>query len=111
MGNFCRLVEGAGGVSKRHKQYMLARGSHHKLADDKMPALVFIQVEPLEPPAGARPGERVYFGEGNDKQPAPAEPNRVQKKKIWEGVSTGSVVYSMSKHLPCTLVPTMPPGI
>lgn len=43
-------------------------------------------VEPLTPPQGAQPGERVWFGEGNENQAAPAEPNRVQKKKIWEAV-------------------------
>ncbi|GBF97673.1 aminoacyl tRNA synthase complex-interacting multifunctional [Raphidocelis subcapitata] len=41
------------------------------------------EVEPLAPPAGAAPGERVWFGEERE-QPAPAEPNAVQKKKHWE---------------------------
>lgn len=58
----------------------------HSLGDNLWPLRAAAQVEPLEPPAGARPGERVFFGEGNEKQPAPAEPNRVQKKKIWEQV-------------------------
>jgi len=43
-------------------------------------------VEPLVPPAEAKAGERVWFGEGNQAQAAPAEPNRVDKKKLWEGV-------------------------
>ncbi|KXZ55116.1 hypothetical protein GPECTOR_3g269 [Gonium pectorale] len=43
-------------------------------------------VEPLAPPAEAPVGERVYFGEDGKGQPAPAEPNRVQKKKMWEAV-------------------------
>ncbi|KIY93274.1 hypothetical protein MNEG_14688 [Monoraphidium neglectum] len=43
-------------------------------------------VEPLAPPEGAAVGERVWFGEGGKEQGAPAEPNRVQKKKIWEAV-------------------------
>ncbi|MEW5302523.1 MAG: hypothetical protein WDW38_002320 [Sanguina aurantia] len=43
-------------------------------------------VEPLVVPEGAVIGERVYFGEDGKQQPAPAEPNRVQKKKLWEGV-------------------------
>ncbi|KAI8464613.1 MAG: hypothetical protein J3K34DRAFT_474168 [Monoraphidium minutum] len=43
-------------------------------------------VEPLAPPEGAAVGERVWFGEGGEKQAAPVEPNRVQKKKIWEGL-------------------------
>ncbi|PNH08706.1 Tyrosine--tRNA ligase, cytoplasmic [Tetrabaena socialis] len=43
-------------------------------------------VEPLDPPAEAAVGERVYFGEGGKTQAAPAEPNRVQKKKLWEAV-------------------------
>lgn len=41
------------------------------------------QVEPLAPPAGAAPGERVWFGDHKE-QPKPAEPNAVQKKKHWE---------------------------
>jgi hypothetical protein len=41
------------------------------------------QVEPLSPPEGASPGERVWFGDARD-QPKPAEPNAVQKKKHWE---------------------------
>lgn len=43
------------------------------------------EVEPLSPPEGAAPGERVWFG-GAREQPAPAEPNQVQKKKVWESV-------------------------
>uniref|UniRef100_A0A7S0X374 tRNA-binding domain-containing protein n=1 Tax=Chlamydomonas leiostraca TaxID=1034604 RepID=A0A7S0X374_9CHLO len=43
------------------------------------------KVEPLNPPADAKAGERVWFGDDKE-QPAPAEPNRVQKKKIWETV-------------------------
>ncbi|PNW88805.1 hypothetical protein CHLRE_01g046652v5 [Chlamydomonas reinhardtii] len=43
-------------------------------------------VEPLAPPAEAPVGERVYFGEAGKTQAAPAEPNRVQKKKLWEAV-------------------------
>ncbi|GLC43440.1 hypothetical protein PLESTB_001557500 [Pleodorina starrii] len=43
-------------------------------------------VEPLAPPAEAPVGERVYFGEEGKNQAAPAEPNRVQKKKYWEAV-------------------------
>jgi len=42
------------------------------------------RVEPLSPPEGAAVGERVWFGEEGRGQPAAAEPNRVQKKKIWE---------------------------
>jgi aminoacyl tRNA synthase complex-interacting multifunctional protein 1 len=41
------------------------------------------EVEPLTPPAGAAPGERVWFGDARE-QPPPAEPNAVQKKKHWE---------------------------
>ena len=44
------------------------------------------QVEPLLPPAQAPVGERVWFGEGGKEQPPAAEPNRVQKKKMWEAV-------------------------
>lgn len=44
------------------------------------------KVEPLSPPADAPVGERVWFGEGNQNQPAAAEPNRVQKKKMWEAI-------------------------
>jgi len=42
------------------------------------------QVEPLRPPEGSQPGERVFFGEGSDNQPPPETPNKIQKKKIWE---------------------------
>lgn len=41
------------------------------------------EVEPLSPPEGALPGERVWFGDEKE-QPKPAEPNAVQKKKHWE---------------------------
>lgn len=40
-------------------------------------------VEPLTPPPGAAPGERVWFG-GESEQPKAAEPNQLQKKKFWE---------------------------
>ena len=47
-------------------------------------------VEPLVPPADAVVGERVWFGQGNEKQPAAAEPNRVQKvRRGLQGVWTG----------------------
>ncbi len=58
------------------------------------------QVEPLEPPASARPGERVWFGEGSQAQPAPAEPNRVQKKKIWEGACGLAPAPARARSLP-----------
>ncbi|XP_051122024.1 uncharacterized protein LOC127245282 isoform X2 [Andrographis paniculata] len=45
-------------------------------------------VELLVPPAGAVPGERVWFGSADEKDYPPqieiASPNQVQKKKIWE---------------------------
>eukprot|EP00887_Chlorella_sp_A99_P006267 scaffold3.g6267.t1 len=43
-------------------------------------------VEPLAPPAGAAVGERCFFGEGGEGQAEPANPNQVQKKKMWEAV-------------------------
>ena len=46
-------------------------------------------VEPLDPPAGAAPGERIGFeldGARPGEQPAPAGANQVQKKKVWEAV-------------------------
>mmetsp|Transcript_410 Transcript_410/g.1054 ORF Transcript_410/g.1054 Transcript_410/m.1054 type:complete len:253 (-) Transcript_410:377-1135(-) len=43
-------------------------------------------VEPLLPPEGAVVGERVFFGEGGENQPEPDTANKVQKKKLWEGV-------------------------
>ena len=44
-------------------------------------------VEPLDPPAGAAPGDRVLLaGVDADAAPAPATANQVAKKKIWEGV-------------------------
>ncbi|GMH38190.1 hypothetical protein BSKO_06074 [Bryopsis sp. KO-2023] len=42
-------------------------------------------VEPLRPPSGASVGERVYFGEEKE-QAEPEVPNKIQKKKIWEGI-------------------------
>ncbi|GFR49168.1 hypothetical protein Agub_g11190, partial [Astrephomene gubernaculifera] len=44
-----------------------------------------VTVEPLVPPAGARAGERVWFGE-DAQQPAAAEAKVVDKKKYWEAV-------------------------
>ncbi|GLI65759.1 hypothetical protein VaNZ11_009374, partial [Volvox africanus] len=44
-----------------------------------------VVVEPLVPPPGARPGERVWFGE-DSQQPAAADPKVVDKKKYWEAV-------------------------
>ncbi|KAJ0092698.1 hypothetical protein Patl1_27159 [Pistacia atlantica] len=43
-------------------------------------------VELLEPPEDSLPGERIWFGSEEDKenQSAPATPNQIQKKKIWE---------------------------
>lgn len=38
----------------------------------------FGQVEPLRPPEGSQPGERVFFGEGGDNQPPPETPNKVR---------------------------------
>ena len=56
---------------KSHGMLLAASNAEHTL------------VEPLAPPAGAAPGERVWFGDERA-QPAPAEPNQVQKKKHWE---------------------------
>ncbi|CAA7396050.1 unnamed protein product [Spirodela intermedia] len=46
------------------------------------------KVELLVAQEGTVPGERVWFGAEDDKdrQPEPATPNQVQKKKIWESV-------------------------
>lgn len=45
------------------------------------------QVEPLLPPEGAQPGQRIHFGEGDGSdQPDPMTPNQVQKKKLFENV-------------------------
>eukprot|EP00884_Botryococcus_braunii_P019967 jgi/Botrbrau1/6654/Bobra.0202s0002.1 len=43
-------------------------------------------VEPLDPPAGAVVGERVFFGDDGASQPEPLPPNQIQKKKVWEEV-------------------------
>lgn len=63
-------------------------------------------VELLEPPQGSVPGERIWFGSQEDKenQPAPASPNQVQKKKIWELVqphlkTDASLVAMLGEHL------------
>ncbi|EFJ50171.1 hypothetical protein VOLCADRAFT_45407, partial [Volvox carteri f. nagariensis] len=52
------------------------------LAASDEPHLV---VEPLVPPQGARPGERVWFGE-DPQQPAAADAKVLDKKKFWEAV-------------------------
>ena len=45
------------------------------------------KVEPLRPPEGSKVGERIFFGEGSGvTQAAPLEPNRIDKKKIWEAL-------------------------
>ncbi|GFH28629.1 tRNA-binding domain-containing protein [Haematococcus lacustris] len=63
------------------------------------------QVEPLAPPPTSRPGERVWFGEGNAEQPPAVEANRLQKKKIWEAVQpllrTNAQGLATFKGLPC----------
>jgi methionine--tRNA ligase beta chain len=45
-------------------------------------------VEPLAPPEGACIGERIFFGEGSnpEEQGEAANPNQLQKKKLWEAV-------------------------
>lgn len=46
-------------------------------------------VEPLDPPSGAVPGDRIGFdldGARPGEQPEPAGANQVQKKKVWEAV-------------------------
>ncbi|KVH88701.1 Nucleic acid-binding, OB-fold [Cynara cardunculus var. scolymus] len=45
-------------------------------------------VELLEPPEGVVPGERIWFGTGDEKDTLPeaASPNQIAKKKIWEQV-------------------------
>ncbi|GAX83746.1 hypothetical protein CEUSTIGMA_g11171.t1 [Chlamydomonas eustigma] len=43
-------------------------------------------VEPLMPPEGAKIGQRIWFGEEGQNQAAAAEPNRIDKKKIWEAL-------------------------
>ncbi|KAF5829872.1 hypothetical protein DUNSADRAFT_15409 [Dunaliella salina] len=44
-------------------------------------------VEPIAPPAGAAPGERIFFAD-TEQQPA-AVPNAVEKKKLWEIAAPG----------------------
>lgn len=43
-------------------------------------------VELLEPPESSLPGDRIWFGDVDEKENLPdvASPNQVQKKKIWE---------------------------
>ena len=46
-------------------------------------------VEPLDPPTGSSPGDRLGFdveGGRPGEAPAPVSPNQVAKKKVWEGV-------------------------
>ncbi len=62
------------------------------------------KVEPLRPAEGSKVGDRVYFGEGNATQAAPLEPNRIDKKKIWEALQpmfkTGADRVAGFKDLP-----------
>lgn len=44
------------------------------------------EVELLNPPEGAAPGERIFFGEEGKDQPAAASPSKMKKKKIWTKV-------------------------
>ncbi|KAJ0246612.1 hypothetical protein HA466_0171230 [Hirschfeldia incana] len=63
-------------------------------------------VEPLVPPQGSVPGDRVWFGDEDDLEqlPEPAPPNKVQKKKMWEAVqphlkTDDSCVSMLKEHL------------
>lgn len=60
-------------------------------------------VEPLAPPQGAVPGDRVWFGPHQD-QAAPAAPNALAKKKVWEdiapGMRTNAAAVATYKGLP-----------
>ncbi|GLT73708.1 hypothetical protein SLA2020_455460 [Shorea laevis] len=63
-------------------------------------------VELLVPPEGSVPGERIWFGNVDDKenQPEPATPNQVQKKKVWETVqphlkTDASCTAMLGEHL------------
>ncbi|GBG60930.1 hypothetical protein CBR_g16052 [Chara braunii] len=65
-------------------------------------------VELVSPPVDAVVGDRVWFGEAEDKgrQKAPATANQVQKKKVWETVQPrlktneeGVVVYNGNKPM------------
>ncbi|KAJ4896231.1 hypothetical protein Rs2_23025 [Raphanus sativus] len=63
-------------------------------------------VEPLVPPQGSVPGDRVWFGNEEDLEqlPEPAPPNKVQKKKMWEAVqpllkTDDSGVSMLKEHL------------
>ncbi|XP_049415363.1 uncharacterized protein LOC125878205 [Solanum stenotomum] len=62
-------------------------------------------VELLEPPEGAVPGERIWFGSADEKDNLPdvATPNQVAKKKIWELVqprlkTDGASVAALGTH-------------
>ena len=47
-------------------------------------------VEPLTPPPGAKPGDRVQAADrAGGEAKAPATPNVVEKKKLWEAVQPG----------------------
>uniref|UniRef100_A0A1J3JTZ2 Aminoacyl tRNA synthase complex-interacting multifunctional protein 1 n=1 Tax=Noccaea caerulescens TaxID=107243 RepID=A0A1J3JTZ2_NOCCA len=63
-------------------------------------------VEPLVPPEGSVPGDRVWFGNEEDLEqlPEPAPPNKVNKKKMWESVqpllkTDASGVSMLKDHL------------
>mmetsp|Transcript_4191 Transcript_4191/g.10097 ORF Transcript_4191/g.10097 Transcript_4191/m.10097 type:complete len:101 (-) Transcript_4191:845-1147(-) len=62
------------------------------------------RVEPLLPPEDAGIGERIFFGEGGENQAQPESANKVQKKKLWEGVQpdlkTDSEMVANFKGIP-----------
>lgn len=62
-------------------------------------------VELLEPPEGAVPGERIWIGSADEKDNLPdvATPNQVAKKKIWELVqphlkTDGACIAALATH-------------
>eukprot|EP00798_Chlamydomonas_sp_ICE-L_P016983 gene16983-23254_t len=61
-------------------------------------------VEVLSPPEEAPVGERVWFGEGNEKQEEAKTPNQLTKKKLWEQFQP-DLKTNADKD-----VPVVPPG-
>jgi len=78
-----RLVVIAANLKPRNMRGIKSAGMVLAASDDPK-----TRVEPIAPPAGAQVGERVWFGDSRE-QPAPAVPNAVEKKKLWEVVAPG----------------------
>ncbi|KAJ9518835.1 hypothetical protein QJQ45_026116 [Haematococcus lacustris] len=78
-----RMVVVIANLKPRNMRGVKSAGMVLAASDDPKTTVV-----PLTPPPGAAVGERLWLGDERD-QPAPAAPNAVEKKKLWEQVVPG----------------------